>query len=438
MRSLRRTLIVAAFGFAAVTSCPAATASDVDFGSVLLALVVILIAAKLGGDLMIRIGQPPVLGELLFGIVIGNLYLLHFSTFAFIRDDASIRVLSDIGILLLLFEVGLDSNLDEMLSVGKSALTVATLGVIAPFVFGWASATLLLPKESTYTHVFIGATLCATSIGITARVLRDLGRMATPEARVILGAAVIDDVQGLIILAVVQSLIAASSHGQAVPGWSLALIVLKAVGFLFAAVFLGRRLAPWVVRLASKMLSPDLVLTLGLAACFAVAYSATLIGLAPIVGAFAAGIMLEDVHWRQFRQRGEHSVEETIKPLIAFLVPVFFVHIGTQVDLAQFARPGALLLTGALTVVAIAGKLVCGLGAWQQAMDKLTIGIGMIPRGEVGLIFAAIGTQITVGGRSVLEPGIFAAVVFVVMLTTLITPPLLNWSLSRERRGARS
>lgn len=420
---------------AAHASTPAAeNASSEHVGSVLLGLVVILIAAKLGGSLLVRIGQPAVLGELIFGIIVGNVYLLGFDGLDFIKTDASVQILAEIGVILLLFLVGLESDLQKMMKVGASSLLVATLGVVAPFLLGWAVAAWLLPGHSIYVHLFIGATLCATSVGITARVMVDLGWLQTPEARIILGAAVIDDVQGLVILAIVTGLVEAVNQHTVLSSVAVLIIVMKAVVFLAGAIVLGRWVSPRVFRLASRLKAADLLLTTALGICFAFAYLASVIGLAPIVGAFAAGLILDEVHWRRFRDRGEHSVEELVQPLVAFLAPVFFVVMGTRVALSSFSRSDSVVLALALIAAAIVGKQMCSLGVLQKGLDRISVGIGMIPRGEVGLIFAAIGSQLKINGHPVVEPTVFSAVVIVVVVTTLITPPALKWSVSRFAR----
>ncbi|MCL5104416.1 MAG: cation:proton antiporter [Armatimonadetes bacterium] len=409
--------------------------SQMELPRVLLGLIVILIAAKIGGDIFVRLGQPAVLGELVFGIIVGNLYHLGFRGFDFIRTNESIKLLSEIGVMLLLFQVGMESNLARMMEVGLSSLVVATLGIIAPFFLGWGVASYFLPHESVYVHLFIGATLCATSVGITARVLLDLGRLQTPEARIILGAAVIDDVQGLVILAVVAGIIESVNAGTgAISSWSIFLIVLKATLFLFAALIIGKRISPLLFRLASRLKATDLLLTTALGICFGLAYLATQIQLAAIVGAFAAGLILEEVHWRSFRERGEHSVEELVRPIAAFLVPIFFVRMGSEVNLATFGSPSVLGFAAVLTLAAILGKQICGLGVMQRGLDRLSVGIGMIPRGEVGLIFAAIGAKLTMDGHPVVSQSTFSAVVIMVVVTTMITPPALKWSLTRSAR----
>ncbi|MEN6356706.1 MAG: cation:proton antiporter [Armatimonadota bacterium] len=437
-------LLVIAIVVLCLTSCIAHASSghgddaSLELPRVLLALIVILVAAKIGGDVMVRIGQPAVLGELIFGIIVGNLYLIGFHSVEFIKTDMSVEILSEIGVMLLLFQVGLESDLNKMMKVGASSLVVATLGVIAPFFLGWGVASFFLPLESVYAHIFIGATLCATSVGITARVLRDLGRVQTPEARIILGAAVIDDVQGLVILAVISGIITAAATGAKMSSISILWIVLKAMLFLFGALFIGAKLAPRVFNIASRFKAEGLLLATALGICFGFAYLAAQIDLAPIVGAFAAGLIMDEIHWRDFTERGEHSVDELIAPIAGFLVPIFFVRMGANVDLRTFANPEVLVFAGVLTLAAILGKQVCGLGVLQKGLDRVSIGIGMIPRGEVGLIFASIGSKLVLDGMRVVNHATYSAVVIMVVLTTMITPPVLKWSIERRSRSQRA
>ena len=395
--------------------------------AVVLFLAVILVAAKLGGDLAIRLGQPAVLGELTVGILIGNLPLLGVHLFEPIRHDASIDMLSRLGVILLLFEVGLESTVAQMLRVGWSSLLVACIGVIFPFVLGWGISAWLLPAESEYVHAFIGATLTATSVGITARVLQDLGKSQTGESRIILGAAVIDDVLGLLILAIVAGVISAADRGVEPSYGALGLILLKAILFLVGALFLGRIISPRLFNLACRLRARGVLLATGLAFCFLLAYLAAAVGLAPIVGAFSAGLILEDVHYKELQDQEQHSLEELVHPITSFLVPVFFVLMGMRTDLASFLQPGVLGLAAAITVVAILGKQFAGLGVVTRGVDRITVGIGMIPRGEVGLIFANIGLTLTVAGEKIVTNSTFSAVVVMVVLTTLVTPPALRW-----------
>jgi Kef-type K+ transport system membrane component KefB len=411
---------------------PAAHADPV--AAIVLALAVILVGAKLGGDLAVRMGQPAVLGELVIGILLGNLDLFGVTWFRGLAGDPTIGILAQIGVVLLLFQVGLESTVRDMLQVGVPSFLVATLGVVTPFVLGWGVGALLLPQETWYAHAFLGATLTATSVGITARVLADLGKGGTPEARVIVGAAVIDDVMGLVILAVVSGVIIGVDRGQPLSIWGTGLVLLKAALFLIGALGLGVILSPRIFALASRLRGSDVLLAVALAVCFVLAYLASAIGLAAIVGAYAAGLILEDVHFKGFTQRGERDLRDLVAPIASFLVPVFFVLMGLKVDLRAFARPEVLGLAALLILAAIVGKQACALGAVGGGLDRLSIGIGMIPRGEVGLIFASIGTTLTIGGAPVVSPAVLSAVVIMVVVTTLVTPPALSWSLGRGGR----
>jgi len=394
-------------------------------------LAIILAAAKLGGDLATRARQPAVLGELIAGVLIGNLGLVGITALEGLKTNPTLDALAQIGVIVLLFEVGLESTVRDMLQVGGTAVIVATLGVVTPFALGWLVGALLLPAAGPYAHAFLGATLTATSVGITARVLRDLGKSTRPEARVILGAAVVDDVFGLVILAVLTGLISAADSGAPVAYGAAGLIVVKAVVFLCGAVALGLFVAPRLFGVASRLQGRGVLLATALIFCFTLSYVASLIGLAAIVGAYAAGLILEDVHYRPFTERGERQLGELLQPIGSFLVPLFFVLMGMRVDLAAFGRPEILALAGFLTLAAILGKQACALGAIGRKLDGLTIGLGMIPRGEVGLIFANIGLGLTIQGVPMIDRSVYAAVVIMVMVTTLVTPPALRWSLNR-------
>jgi len=413
-------------------SLPAETGSGV--AHVVLALAAILTAAKLGGDLAVRVGQPAVLGELVAGVLLGNLDLAGLGWFRSLTNDASMGMLAQLGVLILLFEVGLESTVRDMLKVGASATLVAVLGVVTPFALGWGVGALLLPGHSAYAHAFLGATLTATSVGITARVLKDLGKSRLAEARIILGAAVIDDVLGLVILAVVAGVIESANQGATLSYASTALVVAKAAVFLVGALALGVALSPRLFATAARLRGNGVLLATALVLCFVLAWLASAVGLAPIVGAYAAGLILEDIHWKEFTTRGERSVGELVQPVASFLVPVFFVMMGMRVQLQSFAHPSGLGLALLLTVAAIAGKQACALGALGRGVDRLSIGLGMIPRGEVGLIFASIGLGLTLNGERIVDEGIYSAVVIMVIFTTLVTPPALKWSLERGAR----
>jgi Kef-type K+ transport system membrane component KefB len=414
------------------THDPAAAHAD-PAAPVAFALAIFLVAARLGGHVASRFGQPAVLGELLAGVALGGLDLVGLRWFADIETNAIIDTLARIGAVILLFEVGLESTVAEMVKVGARALLVAVVGIIAPFALGWGVSALLLPDRSIYVHAFLGATLTATSVGITARVLRDLDRSKTAEARIILGAAVIDDVLGLVILAVVTGAIATADHGSSLSLVDTALVLVKALGFLVGALAFGWFVAPRLFTAASRLTGRGVLLTFSVALCFAMGYAAATIGLAPIVGAYAAGLIIEDEHLRGFGDRGKQQLELLVQPLSTILVPVFFVLMGMHVDLAAFARLEVLQLAALLTLAAIIGKQACALGVIGQPIDGLSVGIGMMPRGEVGLIFANIGLGMRLAGQAIVDQGIFSAVVIVVMVTTLVTPPALKWSFSRAR-----
>jgi Kef-type K+ transport system membrane component KefB len=392
----------------------------------LLALVAILAAAKLGGALAERLGQPAVLGELLAGVVVGALPLAGVHGLAFLGTDPVVEALADLGVILLLFEVGLSTRLADLMKVGLSAFLVAAVGVIVPMILGALVGVWLLPDAPGYVHLFLGATLSATSVGITARVLQDMGKVRTAEGQIVLGAAVLDDVMGLLVLAVMVGL---AGGGARSTGATAAIVTAKAVAFIGGSLVLGRWLAPRLFRLTARLRGRGVVFTAALVTAFVLALLADLAGLAPIVGAFAAGLVLEGVPFDELLPEGE-SLERMLVPLSSLLVPIFFVRMGLKVDLPGLAG-GSLLLAGGLTVAAIVGKQACGLGVVNRGVDRVAVGLGMIPRGEVGLIFAGMGLEMSFAGKPVLGSGEFAAVVAMVMVTTLVTPPLLRWRLSR-------
>jgi Kef-type K+ transport system membrane component KefB len=405
---------------------------------VLAGVAAMLIIAKLSGELFERFRQPAVLGELIGGIFIGNLTLLGVTMAEPLKTNVVISALAELGVIILLFEVGLESDLGEMLEVGWSSLLVAIVGVIAPFFLGWGVSAYFLPGEPTLVHIFIGATLCATSVGITARVLKDIGALQSREARIILGAAVIDDVLGLLVLAVVAGAIKAELAGVALSSWQVIIIAFKALAFLAGAVLGGRYLVPRLFRHAGALETRGVLLALAVAFCFLLAWLASLVGLAPIVGAFAAGVVLDEAHFESFRDRGEHRLEELLQPVSTFLTPIFFVLMGMKVDLRNFARWELLGFATVLTLVAILGKQVCSLAVLERQVNRLAVGIGMVPRGEVGLIFAGIGATLMLpnlagAGELVIDTATFGAVVLMVVVTTLVTPPALKWALHPAR-----
>jgi Kef-type K+ transport system membrane component KefB len=328
-----------------------------------------------------------------------------------------------------------------MAKVGGSSLFVAVLGVVAPFILGYGvsyyfitelPATLVgrVPENFSlsYVHMFVGAVLCATSVGITARVFKDLRKLKSSEAQIVLGAAVIDDVLGLIVLAVVSGVVTAAAAGQPMEFWSLLRLIGVAVLFLGGSFIGGSLLVPRIMKGLSRLRTGGMMLISSLLFAFLLSYLANASGLASIVGAFAAGLLLEEVHFRWFRE--EIKIEQVLKPISIFLVPIFFVLMGIQVRLETFANISVLGVAAGLTVVAIIGKQICGLGVLGKGIDRLSIGVGMIPRGEVGLIFATIGRDL-----NIIDDPTFSAIVIMVIVTTLVTPPVLKLTLSRwEKR----
>ena len=438
------TVGVLTFAVPAMASTEAAGSAH-TFAVTFLWLAVILLAARISA-LIERLGQPAVLGELLVGVLLGNFVLIGLGIFEPIKQDQFIAFLAELGVVILLFQIGLESNIGKMKQVGMRAFLVACVGVVVPFVLGtYVVGPWFLPGLSFNTYLFLGAILTATSVGITARVFQDLGKLQTKEAQIVLGAAVIDDVLGLIILAVVSAI---ATGGNASLGM-VSLITAKALAFLVGAIFFGQLLAPQLGKYLSKIHSgAGMKLTMALAFGLVFAYLAQEIGLAPIVGAFAAGLVLDPVHFKDFEkpsvvgdihsatggelekvnavleQHREKHVEDLMRPIGYLLVPLFFVVTGMGVKLETLFNLPILLLALGITVVAFIGKIVAGAVAGK--VDRWVVGFGMIPRGEVGLIFVMMGKTI-----GVISDQVFSAIVIVVILSTLLTPPILTFLLKR-------
>ncbi len=377
----------------------------VELRELLLGLVIVWLAAKLAGEGMERLGQTAVLGELLAGVLIGP------GVLSVVHESQMLHALAEIGVVILLFEIGLESDLDELLRAGPQATLVAVVGIACPFLAGFGLAVWW--GKPALVAVFVGAALTATSVGITARVLSDLNRLQDAAARVILGAAVLDDVLGLVILAVVTGL----ARTGAVSGVGVTLLLVKALGFLVIAIALGIRFAPMFLRWVSAMKARGSLIVYAVLFCVLLAALADRIGLATIIGGFAAGLILT-------RTERRAHIEEQIKPVADLFVPIFFVTIGMKVQPAMlnpFAPGGGLMLALLLTIVAVVAKLAAGLGVYQRGVRRWPVGVGMVPRGEVGLIFASIGLA-----NGVIDANLYAAVVVMVMLTTFIAPPWLK------------
>jgi Kef-type K+ transport system membrane component KefB len=410
----------------------AAIGAAEGFGPLLATLALLVVVAKAAGLLIARWGQPSVLGELLVGVLLGNAVPRVLDQEGGVRfgSDPTLSFLAQLGVLILLFDVGLEADLRAFVRVGPSAASVAVLGMVTPGLLGWMAAAWWLPQAPGLTHIFIGATLTATSVGITARVLRDLGATRSREGQIILGAALLDDVLGLVVLAVVSGLASAPAGVEGPSVMTLASILLRAGLFLATAVAVGHFLSGRLVRLVGRT-GRETILVVGLALCFGLAWAAERVGLADIVGAFAAGLML-DPYGKGVRARDDQpTLAELLHPLSTVFGPLFFVLMGARIDLGQALSVTVLGLAALLTAGALLGKLACALGVLERGVNRWAVGIGMVPRGEVGLIFASIGAGIVVGGRPLLDTGIFPAVVLMVLVTTVVTPVGLRWMLGR-------
>ncbi len=398
---------------------------------VLLGLITIILFSKIGAIIAHRLSLPEVLGELVAGIFIGNLVLLNCTVFEFIRHDHVIQVLSSLGVIILLFEIGLETKLTEMMAVGLKSFLVAVVGVVVPACLGYVASSILMPDLSQVSKFFMAAIMTATSVGISARVFKDLKFTQAPEARIVLGAAVIDDILGLILLAIASGIAQCSSQGTdctSISPWEIFKISGVAIGFVTLAVALGAVFAKRTIKLLSVFRVPGFMLNLALVLCFIGAYLANQAGLATIVGAFAVGLVLEEVHFKVFKS--EREVEDYIRPISLFLVPIFFVLTGMNVDLAVFADPNILFTALIISVLAVAGKLVSGWSfrSTKTPVNRWLIGVGMIPRGEVGLIFATVGKSL-----GVVDDRLYAITVIMVVLTSLVAPPFLSLIISRSK-----
>ncbi len=385
----------------------------------LLALIAIFVAAKACGEIAERLRQPAVLGEIIGGIVVGvsGLNLVH-------PHDETIHLLSELGVILLLFLIGLQTDLSKLISVGVSAGAVAVVGVVLPFIGGVALGHLL--GFPLMVSVLLGASLTATSVGITARVLSDLGHLHDNESQVVLGAAVIDDVIGLVILTIVSTL----AQGGELSIVGVGRVILIAFGFVFLAIFIGSKLAPYLIRAIEKI---DIARGLFFAAvvfAFVLAWLADRVGSAVIIGSFAAGLVLA-------RTKKRRQIEAEVHDVAQFFIPIFFVVVGAAVDLRTLnpfdpSTRRFLVIGLLLTVVGIIGKVLAGFVVLQGGLRRIVVGVGMIPRGEVGLIFAQIGLS-----TKLLDSGLYSAVALMVMITTLVTPPLLRRLLVAGTPGER-
>ncbi len=435
---------------------PAAFAADggtpgASGATTFLWIAIILLLAK-ATRFIERYGQPPVLGELISGVLLGSLVLIGIDWFEPIKTDPRISFLAQLGVVILLFQVGLETNIQEMRKVGIRAFLVACVGVVVTFALGtFIVGPMVLPGLPAIAYIFLGATLTPTSVGITARVFQDLGVLKTREAQIVLGGAVIDDVLGLIILAIVSAL---ATQGE-IDLASVAFITLKAVVFLAAAIIMGALFAPRLGRIFSRIHTGlGMKFTIAISFGLVIAFVADRVGLAPVVGAFAAGLVLDPVHFRYFEEpkmivdirkilkdaspeiksrlmpvvehHATRHVDDLLDSLGHFLVPIFFVTTGMGVKLESFMNGSILTIGLGIALVAFVGKLASGLVAGK--VNKLVVGWGMVPRGEVDLIFAATGRSL-----GVISDEVFSMIVIVIILSTFVTALILSFIIPRSQ-----
>lgn len=441
---------------------------------VILGVTSILAFAVIGRVAARKLGQPTVLGELLMGVLLGNVaWYLGFDLIAVLREgprvfelvnqalagapinDVAIEVFgaekgpelariitsssggqvmqvaqtvdvfSRYGVIFLLFMVGLETELDELREVGADSIRVALIGVVLPVALGFAAVSFLRPDMSLSADLFIAATLAATSVGITANVLQEMQRSRSREGHIILGAAVCDDILGLILLAVVSGIVVSGSVNIV----EVMTVIVLSTAFLLGAVFLGPRIVRVLANIMQRLDIVEAKMFTSYLFVMVLAWVANVAGLATIIGAFAAGVVLHDSYFRGYANSHKErvvSIRELIMPLEVILVPIFFILMGIQVKIESFLSWPVMVLAVGLLIAAFVGKLVSGAGA-RAPSDKLVIGIGMLPRGEVGLVFAAIGRTL-----GIIDDSIFAAIVLMVIVTTLAAPPALKVALSRQ------
>ncbi|MGD9631123.1 MAG: cation:proton antiporter [Pyrinomonadaceae bacterium] len=390
---------------------PTVLAAAVEHAGVLLALFIIIAAAKVMAELFERLRQPAVVGEILAGVIIGP------SVLGLVQPTELISIVAEIGVIFLLFTVGLETKPQDILRVGKKAALVATLGVVFPFIAGYLIA--LFWGGTFIESMFIGAALVATSVGITARVLGSMGLLELETSRVILGAAVIDDILGLIILSVVSGLAdGAVNFANLAKTAGLAILFTVVVGLFGARIMTA--LAPRI----SDLHVNKPFFNIGLMCCFGLSVVSLYFGVAAIIGAFLAGMALAEA------TEGNHKMRVLTSGVTEFLVPFFLVHIGMQLNLSVFNDSSVIVLALVITAAAVVTKFIGGgLGAWgMKRREMAQVGVGMIPRGEVGIVVAQIGL-----GMAVISQQFFASVLFMAVATTLIAPPLIKIFYSEDR-----
>ncbi|ABY42771.1 cation:proton antiporter [Bacillus sp. TH22] len=377
-------------------------------------IALILLSTKLAGDLSVRLGQPSVLGKLIVGIVIGP------AIFGWIENSELLTQLSNVGVILLMFMAGLETDLEELNANRNSSLAVALGGIVLPFVGGYVAGLVVGMEQGN--AVFLGLLLCATSVSISVQTLRDLGKMKTRESTTMLGAAVFDDILVVILLAFAMSFLGTDDV-------NLTMIILKKVVFFASIILIGWKGVPAIMRWLSPLRVSESIVSAALIICFSFAYFGELLGIAGIIGAFAAGIAISQTNYK-------HEVEKKVEPIAyAMFVPVFFVSIGMNITFDGIGDQIWFIL--ALTVIAVFTKLIgCGFGARMTGFDAKSsaiIGAGMVSRGEVALIIAGTGLS-----SGLLAQDYFTAIVIVVILTTMITPPMLKYTFGAKDKAMKA
>lgn len=391
--------------------------SQVDTNSILLGVIIVLSAATLGGALAKRLGLPEVLGELSMGILLGNLSLfIGWQFFNFVREMPFLRVLGDLGAIILLLSVGLHTDLRAVMKVGLSSFSVATVGIVAPAGLGFLTCQLIIPDAPIYTKFFLVASICVNSAGIVIRVFTESGKLDTSEARIVIAATLLDAIFIFVIAGVLSGIVQVghfSATGALKAGGRAALFPLFVV---VASLRYGQGLGDFITRKFPESLKVVVVVVVS----FFLAYLASAMGMSPVVGAFGAGLLMRDIRARD-PDGVEWSMEELIRPTYLTLVPFFFVFLGTWVRLESFWDKEAVLIGVAVTVAAVLGKLVAGLGVREKGINRLLVGVGMIPRAEMALIVASMGMAV-----KALDPSAYSAVIIMTVFTSLFGPLLLR------------
>ncbi|MDY5872582.1 MAG: cation:proton antiporter [Candidatus Methanomethylophilaceae archaeon] len=422
-----------------------------EIAQVLLSLAVIFILAKVASRAFAKLGVPGLIGEIILGILLVNIVIGDFDLAKFLdikcidpsgrvyqETHGIIEVFSELGVIFLLFTVGLETKVSDLTSVGKAAALVAIMGVIVPFIVGFAFITIT--DGDFYHSMFMGAAMVATSVGITARVIKDMKLMDVKESRIIIGAAVIDDILGMIVLAIVSGM---AKTGE-IDIVNVLIVSVTAIAFVLVVLLIAGKVIPKIYnnvqqKKADRILhDPNYIppgynmFVISLGVCLVFAYLADVVGLATIIGSFLAGMLFADHAW-------EWKLEEKFESISTFFVSFFFVYVGMNVDISVFVEQPALLVTAVIIIVlACLTKFVgCGLGAkiaepHMEMSSVSIIGVGMIPRGEVGIIVALLGTGIIVAGVPALSSEMYASIVLMCIATTIIAPPILSKLFSKK------